>query len=837
MGTTGEAGRKDITMRDALSANNAKLLAHTSITEMTITLQTGDGEPVEIFNNCGGQNVNLLAENGAKLELISDLESEPEGPFPFGTDGKYQFCLTFAQLKKDTTVTVTYKTTLNREAYLADGGTIDKVESLKNTVKVGTSDGNAASSSSNSSVTVTRVMSKQGKLDRYKSEKGNDVLIWTIPLDLRTEYTQEQLANAETVAVTDRLNPSLAYVEGSLAVYQRVEQNSKVVRGSALPDTAYALERQGNALIVKLLEPAAYPVVEIEFKTEALASMSGLTNTVELNVDGKTHEEHSDPVDEIIAAGQTGYITSMTAPEWTPVAYKYLDGALCTQADAFRFTLTEVKADGSPLADAYTETVSNDNRGAIHFTTIKYAVPKNGETHYYKIVENDCSEGYQKDSTEYLVIVEMTRQPNTYQVAVTFRGPENVGEDIAFYNRTLIDISGEKTWVDQNDRAQARPEQITVRLFADGDEVDNKIVTPDADGNWNWTFSDLPQKTKDGTAEIVYTVMEDEVPGYTSVVTGDGEKGFKITNTYTSLTVQKTVSGFGVETDKAFEFTVTMSDKDGNAVSGVYGDMTFDENGICGFQLKHGESRTAVGLPVGAVYTVQETGSEGYTVTVNGVQTRDAAFEGIIAIGENVAAFNNGKPGGSFTPSPAGVTFTAQKALDGESPADGLFTFILRNADGAVIQTKQNVGGKVTFSALSFSKAGTYVYTISELAGSGDGIVYDTAVYTATVTVTESNGVYQTAVTYEKDGKAYDGVILFANTTGTPLRPDIPTGNESGAGDTPQDTPLRPDIPKGNEPATGDTTHMELWLILALLSAAGLLAVLFFGRKRNRESQ
>lgn len=57
----------------------------------------------------------------------------------------------------------------------------------------------------------------------------------------------------------------------------------------------------------------------------------------------------------------------------------------------------------------------------------------------------------------------------------------------------------------------------------------------------------------------------------------------------------------------------------GTSVSGTYGDMTF-ENGIAAFILKHGESRTASGLPAGVAYTAaeQEADQDGYTTTVTG---------------------------------------------------------------------------------------------------------------------------------------------------------------------------------------------------------------------------
>ena len=61
----------------------------------------------------------------------------------------------------------------------------------------------------------------------------------------------------------------------------------------------------------------------------------------------------------------------------------------------------------------------------------------------------------------------------------------------------------------ENDTAAKRPASITVRLKADGNEVDTKTVSPDSDGNWAVDFENLPVN-KNGK-EIKYTVTEDEV--------------------------------------------------------------------------------------------------------------------------------------------------------------------------------------------------------------------------------------------------------------------------------------------------------------------------------------
>ena len=158
------------------------------------------------------------------------------------------------------------------------------------------------------------------------------------------------------------------------------------------------------------------------------------------------------------------------------------------------------------------------------------------------------------------------------------------------------------------------------------------------------TASDLP-------TGISYKVVETEADqdGYVTVQTGetgtiskDATAAAEFINTKNitplepdtgDLTVSKVVSGNAGETDKAFNFTVTLSDK---TISGTYGDMTFTD-GVAVFTLKHSESKTASGLPVGIYYSVEESGNSEYKVTTSGKT-------GVIKDGEMaIASFNNYK--------------------------------------------------------------------------------------------------------------------------------------------------------------------------------------------------
>ena len=82
-----------------------------------------------------------------------------------------------------------------------------------------------------------------------------------------------------------------------------------------------------------------------------------------------------------------------------------------------------------------------------------------------------------------------------------------------------------------------------------------------------------------------------------------------------NLSVSKTVTGNAGDTSKAFNFTVTLGNTE---INGVFGEMTF-VGGVATFVLKHGESKTATGLPSGITYSVTEAEAnrDGYTTVAS----------------------------------------------------------------------------------------------------------------------------------------------------------------------------------------------------------------------------
>ena len=89
----------------------------------------------------------------------------------------------------------------------------------------------------------------------------------------------------------------------------------------------------------------------------------------------------------------------------------------------------------------------------------------------------------------------------------------------------FVDIPVTKSWNDNNNEDGNRPDSVTVRLYADGVEVDNHVLT--ADEGWNYTFLEKPRFQEDNKTEIAYTVNEDAVPMYAVEI-----RGYNLINNY-----------------------------------------------------------------------------------------------------------------------------------------------------------------------------------------------------------------------------------------------------------------------------------------------------------------
>ena len=193
--------------------------------------------------------------------------------------------------------------------------------------------------------------------------------------------------------------------------------------------------------------------------------------------------------------------------------------------------------------------------------------------------------------------------PNGYRGITTVNGNDIVIKNI--YNQT-INISGTKTWKDNNNQDGIRPSSITVNLLANGQQVASKKVS--ASDNWQYSFDNLAADANG--KKITYTVKEDAVAGYTSTV-----DGYNVTNNHTPATVK--VAGTKTWNDN--------NNQDGVRPSSITVNLLANGRQVASKKVSASDNwqysfdnLAAYANGQKITYTVTENAAAGYTSTVDG---------------------------------------------------------------------------------------------------------------------------------------------------------------------------------------------------------------------------
>ena len=126
------------------------------------------------------------------------------------------------------------------------------------------------------------------------------------------------------------------------------------------------------------------------------------------------------------------------------------------------------------------------------------------------------------------------------------------------------------------------------------------------------------------------------------------------------------------------------------------------------------------------------------------------------------------------TPAKAKIQFSKELSKSGVNQAltANEFQFVLKDSAGHVVQTVGNTAdGHIDFSELTFNKVGTYNYTVEEVAGKDDSIVYDTMKAAVSITVTRDGDALVSTVVNPKD-------TIFNNKFATPAQASIQFSKE-----------------------------------------------------------
>ena len=165
------------------------------------------------------------------------------------------------------------------------------------------------------------------------------------------------------------------------------------------------------------------------------------------------------------------------------------------------------------------------------------------------------------------------------------------------------------------------------------------------------------------------------------------------------------------------------------------------------------------------------------------------------------------------------------------------FTITLTPEDGAPAPAADTVqikgSGTASFTGLTYTAPGDYQYTVRQRAGGTAHMTYDATVYTVTVRVTnQPDGGLGAEIWATGGSSEKTGLLLFQNRYDPPAAP-TPTPAPASAKATP--APAHP-APKPSLPQTADPLPVTLLVVMATLSAGGLMGLYYnrYGRKENR---
>lgn len=472
-------------------------------------------------------------------------------------------------------------------------------------------------------------------------------------------------------------------------------------------------------------------------------------------------------------------------------AKKKFTGREWTSADSFELCLRA--ADGTPMPDGATaapvagmkqveKTVTSAEE--FSFGEIKYEKP--GEYTYY-IAETTPA----KSDPSWLGGVSYSSAEYKVTVTVKDDGKGNLTEPVVKMEQIYKDDGTATSQVIDDQIAVItntyRPKETSVTLKATkrftGGELAGSDFTfqlLDKDGSVVQTV----QNEKDGKvafAAIDYATPGDhdytikEVKGADSTVVYDAkgvkvhvkvtdEKGeLKATVTYDGEKAVPTFTNTKPTADVTVEATKVLAGKDLTADAFTFG--LYDQDGnedARGTNDKNGKVKLTVkGLNLGEYdYTLKE---EKAGQSVDGVAYDAKEVKVHVKVEQNQDDNNKTKVtvtyDGTATAPTFNNTYTAKgsveltatktiKVADGfdhtTKPADGEFTFDLKDAAGNVIATAKNdANGKVCFmrefqlSDLDGAASKDFTYTIVEQPGAEPGMVYDNHALTYTVTVTD----------------------------------------------------------------------------------------------------
>ena len=281
-----------------------------------------------------------------------------------------------------------------------------------------------------------------------------------------------------------------------------------------------------------------------------------------------------------------------------------------------------------------------------------------------------------------------------------------------------------------------------------------------------------PGVSNDTETKTVKVTVKDDGKGHITAETDPKAAPlFTFNNTYSTTSQESSVTG-QVSIKKALagrameagEFRFVLKDENGKTV----GEGTNDKDGNISFPALTFKN-------VGTYnYTVEEVAGNDRHITYDATPYKVSAvvtdnLDGTLKVtwksGTGAILFKN-----TYTVDPTDATPSVEKKITGENPAkDSTFRFTLTGTDNAPMpkgsvdgeKTETITGeGQTDFGKITFTRAGTYTYKVTEKLGNEASYNYDSTEYTLTYKVADVRGELKAEQSITAGGKSADNIVF-----------------------------------------------------------------------------
>ena len=639
-------------------------------------------------------------------------------------------------------------------------------------------------------VVVHVVDNLQGQLVASVAVDDAESVAYTEPIELDMVNTYTRQAYEVQLTATKVITDESLSAEDHEFTFQLLDANDEVVSEKTV--TTSELQATITFDKITITEPGDYTYTIHEVDTGIPGFTYAEDQTVTLTVtpnwefarlDGPAASDLIINIENVYRAEETEAVLQVT---------KAIDD---TTGDAYptEFTFTLEAVGEAPMPETAEGAVASvTGEGVASFGAITY---KQAGTFEYTITETQGdATGYTYDTTAHQVTVTVTDVEGQLVADVNYDGAESTESNESstelvvtnVYDPEDAKVTLQARKVIDDRTGDAPNAEFTFELLdADGTVIDSasrqgggyvnfKQITYSVPGTYTYTIREVAGNAAGYTYDtttypVMVTVNDNQGILSAEVSYGDAEEAL-FTNPYeaepvtVTLTATKTLTGREMT---AGEFSFILTDANGetcstgtNDASGAvtFEPITYTHTGIYEYQMSEvaGEAGGVTYDQNAVVVTVEVNDNGQGQLVANVIAGADASFTN------------------TYVVTPVDAQITARKVLTGRDLQANEFTFQLLDAAGNVVATAKNdAEGKISFEAINYTEAGTYTYTIVEVAGSEAGMTYDSHRFTVTVEVTDDGeGALTAEVSYA------NGQPVFSNIYVPPI---VPTGDSTNA--------------------------------------------------------